>query len=99
MYERGLGVSQDDQLAAEWYRKSAEQGDARAQYNLGQMYRRGQGVPQDYILAHKWANLAAAQGDKNGVKLRDFIANEMNTSQIQEAQKLAREFKPKKENP
>ena len=30
-----------------WYRKSAEQGDADAQYNLGCCYKNGQGVEQN----------------------------------------------------
>ena len=40
----------------------AEQGDAKAQYNLGVMYENGQGVPQDYKTAVKWFTLAAEQG-------------------------------------
>jgi uncharacterized protein len=39
----------------------AEQGDALAQYNLGQMYRNGQGVPQDDKEAVKWYRLSAEQ--------------------------------------
>ena len=41
----------------------AEQGDAYAQYNLGQMYRMGEVVPQDYKTAVKWYRLAAEQGN------------------------------------
>jgi hypothetical protein len=41
----------------------AEQGDAVAQYNLGQMYHNGDGVPQDYKTAVKWYTLAAEQGN------------------------------------
>ena len=41
----------------------AEQGDASAQYNLGQMYRKGEGVPLNYKEAAKWYRLAAEQGD------------------------------------
>ena len=41
----------------------AEQGDAKAQYNLGQMYYEGQGVPQDHKEAVKWYRLSAEQGD------------------------------------
>ena len=37
MYERGKGVLQDDKEAVKWYTKSAEQGFAKAQYNLGVM--------------------------------------------------------------
>jgi len=44
----GLGVPQDNQEAAKWYRLSAEQGIPEAQYNLGVIYGLGQEVPQDY---------------------------------------------------
>ena len=40
----------------------AEQGDASAQYNLGQMYRNGRGVSQDHMTAVKWYRLSAEQG-------------------------------------
>jgi len=99
MYYKGEGVPQDYQQAAKWYRRAAEQGLARAQYNLGSSYNFGEGVPNDYVLAIKWYNLSAAQGDKGAAEARDKLAKKMNTSQIQEAQRLARNFKPKKENP
>ena len=41
----------------------AKQGDADAQYNLGQMYNQGKGVPQDDKTAVKWYKLAAKQGN------------------------------------
>jgi len=80
----------------EW-RPLAEQGDASAQYNLGLMYDKGQGVPQDYVQAHLWYNLAAAQGTEKARRFRDFIAEEMTLAQIAEAQRLARDWKPKKQ--
>jgi|TARA_B100001971_G_C18092570_1_gene484314 TPR repeat protein len=46
-----------------WYRLSAEQGDVKAQYNLGLMYFIGQGVSQDYKESVKWYRLSAEQGD------------------------------------
>ncbi len=46
----------------ETYTKSAEQGDAMAQYNLGIMYVKGQGVTQDYKQAFNWYSKAAEQG-------------------------------------
>ena len=45
----------------EW-RELAEQGDAKAQFNLGLMYASGQGVAQDDTEAVKWWRLAAEQG-------------------------------------
>ena len=101
MYDLGSEgvVPKDDQLAIKWYKLAAEQGHARAQAALGGMYALGQGVPKDYVLAYKWVNLAAAQGHKNASNNRDVLDKRMITSQIQEAQKLSREFKPKKEKP
>ncbi len=63
MYDKGLGVPQDDAEAVKWYRKAAAQGYARAQYNLGVMYYHGHGVPQDYVQTVKWYRKAAEQGD------------------------------------
>ncbi len=49
------GVPQDDKQAVHWYTKSAEQGFAAAQYNLGMMYAEGKGVPQDDKQAVHWS--------------------------------------------
>ena len=40
----------------------AEQGDAKAQFNLGFLYRIGHGVNQNYKKAYHWYSLAAEQG-------------------------------------
>ena len=101
MYDHGRGVPQDDAEAVGWYRKAAEQGYAKAQFNLGNMYITGLGVPLDYAQAHMWYNLAASRhppGEERdqAVKNRDFVAKRMTPAQISEAQKLAREWRPKK---
>ena len=95
MYYNGQSVTQDYAAAVSWYRKAAEKGEANAQTNLGVMYEKGQGVTQDYVQAHKWWNLAAAKGDADAIKNRDIVAAKMTPAQIAEAQKLAREWKPK----
>ncbi len=102
MYASGLGVPQDYADAAKWYRKAADQGFATAMISLGFMYAEGQGVPQDYVQAHMWFNLAASRlpPGKDGdlaVENRDIIAARMTPAQIAEAQRLAREWKPKRE--
>jgi uncharacterized protein len=43
--------------------KKAEQGNAQAQYNLGNMYRYGEGVPRDYAEALKWYRKVAKKGN------------------------------------
>ena len=59
MYDTGEGVPQDAAEAVRWYRLAAEQGDATAQFNLGNMYRTGRGVPQDAAEAVRWYRRAA----------------------------------------
>ena len=96
MYAIGKGVRHDYIEAVKWFRKAAEQGDASAQNSLGSMYLNGYGVLQDFVEAHKWFNLAAARGDKHAEKNRVTVSIAMTRTQIAEAQRLAREWKPKK---
>ena len=63
MYYNGDGVAKDDAKAAEWYRKAAEQGNAFAQYKLGDMYDKGEGVAKDAAKAKEWWQKAADQGN------------------------------------
>jgi hypothetical protein len=101
MLEMGQGTRQEYAQAVMWYRLAAEQGNAKAQLNLGHMYARGWGVPKDFVLAHMWSNLAASrfpvsdpERDK-AVRNRDRIASNMTPEQLAEAQRRAREWKPK----
>ena len=91
MYVEGLGVLQDFKQAVKWYTLAAEQGDASAQVNLGNMYAEGQGVPQDDNRAHMWWNIAGASGHGTARNSRDRVANRMTFAQLETAQQLARE--------
>jgi hypothetical protein len=42
-----------------------------------------------------WLSLVGARGNADGIRDRDVIAREMTPEQITEAQRLAREWKPK----
>jgi TPR repeat protein len=55
-YERG-----DYATAYRLIKSLAEQGNAKAQFNLGLMYKKGEGVPQDYTETMKWYRKAAEQ--------------------------------------
>ena len=100
MYERGQGVPQDYAEALKWYRRAAAQGHALAQHTLGLMYAGGQGVTRDFVEALKWFDIAASrlpQGQEAAkiAELRDLLAKDMTPAQIAEAERLAREWKPK----
>ena len=95
MYANGQGVPQDYGKAVEWCRKAAEQGFAPAQFNLGVMYANGQGVPLDMVEAHKWFSLAEAVVGEGAVNNRKLVEADMTPQQVEEAQKLSREWAEK----
>ncbi len=90
----------DYAMAAKWYRKAAVQGHGLARLSLGVMYATGEGVPQDHLQAYMWFDLAASC-DSNPktrayvVDMRTAAALKMTPEQISEAQRLAREWRPK----
>jgi TPR repeat protein len=91
---KGQGVPQDYAAAVSWYRKAAEQGDVEAQRSLGFMYSMGNGIELNRVLAHMWVNLAVATNECAAIDVKS-IALSMTPAKIAEAQKLAREWKPK----
>ena len=98
-YIAGQGVPQDYAEAVRWCRKAADQGDITAQFNLGISYATGRGVPQDFVEAHMWLNVAASRAEgkdqKRCAEARESAAEKMTSQQIAEAQRRAREWKPK----
>ena len=94
-YLSGKGVERSDSEAAKWFRKAADQANEGAQIALGTLYAGGHGVPRDYVLAHMWYNLVAVQGNGLAATMRDELAAKMTPKQSAEAQRLAREWKPK----
>jgi TPR repeat protein len=95
LYENGDGVPRDYAKARQWYEKAAAQGDAKAQLYLGLQSSFGQGVPMDVVEAYMWYSLAAENGNPHAPGYRDDLSRQMTRAQIAEAQKRAREWKPK----
>jgi TPR repeat protein len=89
LYSDGHGVPQDCAEAMKWYRRAADASDPSAQ-------------SRDYLQAHKWYSLALSslpswQAGLRAeiIKSRDSVEANMTPEQIAEAQRLAREWKPK----
>ena len=64
-YQKGLGAYNRGEYATtlgEW-KPLAKQGNAGAQFRLGDMYHQGEGVPQNHKTAVKWYRLAVEQGE------------------------------------
>ena len=71
-YDKGHGVTEDNQKAFQWYAKAAAQGHAKSQYQLSRCYLKGKGTTQDQAKAKSW--LAKAVGNKKG---GDKVAKKM----------------------
>ena len=97
-YVNGAGIAQDYGKALKCFRKAVEQGNTIAQLYLGSMYEYGTGVDQNYVTAYMWYHRAGTLGIEGALEERDKIAEKMTPAQIAEAQRRAREWKPKKTN-
>jgi TPR repeat protein len=101
IYITGRYVPQNFAEGAKWLRRAADQGYAYSMLGLAALYEDGNGVPKDYVLAHMWYNLATAHFDASETDLRDTVlveflqklAAKMTPDQIEEARRLAREWK------
>jgi hypothetical protein len=51
IYQKGMGLPPQYDIAARWFQKAADQGYAQAKINLGYLYEKGLGVPQDPVKA------------------------------------------------
>ena len=95
-YEDGQAAfeQRDYQQALMELQPLAEQGDARAQYLVGIIYRDGLSVQQDFVTAYAWLHVAAANGQPQAASARDGMSWRLTPSEIDEAQRLAREWRP-----
>jgi hypothetical protein len=84
--------------AVDWYRRSADQGNATAQNNLGNQIVLGKGTRKNFVEAYKWACLAVAQGVEEARELLEYLEGKMTREAIAEGQRLAAEFVPKEES-
>ncbi len=89
----------DGKQAADWFRKAAEKGDAKAQANLGLLYSSGIAGERDLIQAYAWLKLSADKGEATGSVPLAEIKTGMTPTQVQEGERLAKELRARIEAP
>ena len=92
MYDDGTGVTEDDREAVRWYRLAASQGNAEAQYRLGNMSVSGQGVPKDEVSAYAWWKVAAGQGHLTAKRDTERLSKRLTDLETEQAQGLFRKY-------
>ena len=63
IYDMGLGVTRNANMAVSWYKKAAAKGYHHAQHNLAVAYANGDGVAGNLEHALRWWKRAARQGN------------------------------------
>jgi uncharacterized protein len=71
IYFEGDGIDRNDEEAAQWFQKAAQQEHAEAQYILGTMFEKGTGVKKNDAEAFKWFSKAASQGHERSLVILD----------------------------
>ena len=98
-YEKGEGIPQDYTQAMKWMQLAANSGNGLMRWSLGLAYKDGKMTPKDNVQAYLWFSLAIADSEPELRQFfqesRDSLAKEMAVSEIAEAHKLVREWKPK----
>jgi TPR repeat protein len=91
---KSQGDSENLRRAASAFQVAADHNDIDSQRHLGALYAEGSGVPRDVVLSYKWFNIAAGQGDDLAARARDALEEVMLRTQVAEAQRLSRNFRP-----
>lgn len=89
MFRESADDRSDYEKAAEWFKRSAKQGNCEAQYKIGLMYSRGFGVKINYVKAYAWLKVAATQGSEKSLYFLKKIAPRIPPSRIHDAHTLS----------
>ncbi len=74
MYYSGKGKGRNRGIAAKWFQKAADQGNARAQYAMGYLTYFGKGgIKEDAFKAIEWFRKAADKGNSDARKALDVV--------------------------
>jgi TPR repeat protein len=99
VYLEATNEMKSPEEAAKWLESAALQGQPHAQYKLGILYVNGNGVSRDFVQAYLWLTLSTrhiAGSGSEAVRQRDLLAARMSSSQIADAKKLVRDWRPMK---
>jgi uncharacterized protein len=90
-----LGLAAPAHADLDRIKKSAEQGDVNAQLELGILYHYGFNYQDNEAHALAWYTIAANQGNAKAASLRDTLRAKMTQKEIDAAQTIIGEYKPK----
>ncbi len=90
LYYQGQGTSRNYLEALKWFKRAAVQGNVSAQQRLGALYEQGLGVKESSSEAYIWYSLAASQGDNDSTQARERLAQQLSSSELEQALQRAK---------
>lgn len=94
LYDSGRGVEQDATKAAVLLERASARSNAPARSALGRKYYNGDGVKKDPVIAYMYLTLGAGLGDNSAAELMKKIEVELTPARLDEARRLARNWRP-----
>lgn len=89
-YHKGIGVSQDDRKAVQWWQMAAREGVAESQQGLGWAYEHGRGVDRNYVEAYRWYSRAVSSGDEEARQNLRELSPKLSAEQIKQIEDVAK---------
>ena len=100
MYFYGRGLDRDDGSAAIMFYKAAAQGNPEGILALGSLLLYGVGLRQDIVKSYMWLSIAGESANldvaRQAKTLQEHATRLMTTGEISQAERLARDFRPRK---
>lgn len=88
-YNGGYGLSRNYSEAFAYFKKAAEKGYARSQFNIGICYEKGHGITKDLEQARIWYEKAAAQNNEKAKIALKRVLSAIELNNRQQAQQVA----------
>jgi hypothetical protein len=98
-YFAGAGIARDPVQALAWYGRAAQQGLPEAENAIGVMQIGGVAGTPDPVDGYKWLILAEAGGYPDSHAVREKAKLQISPKDLDQAEKLAKAFKPTLERP
>lgn len=92
MKEHAMGMPLDLKAAAGFYRRSAEQGEAKAQSNLGRLLSNGRAGVTDKVAAWYWLRLSALQAEITAVNFLPEFKPALSAQEFEQAEKRVTDY-------
>lgn len=92
IHKRGLGMAKDPVESAKWFARTAELGDSRAAFELGEAYWKGDGVKPDPVTAYMWIWLAYNSRVPGAEQDEQELRREMTAKQVEHAKQKASDW-------